>query len=348
MTRTVEFAFHIVRDGADYAMLHPIQNGAPSLYLDGEKNISMALRGDFVDPGPEVNFLTDRIRPEVRIDGIPYPLGILLPVKVETVITETGHHLSIQAYDQCWLLQTTMTEAISNFAINTKYVDVIDSLLDAAGVTTSLITDSSYALTRAREDWMPGTNYLTIVNKLLEEINYNHIWFNLEGVAVAAPDPDPQSVPIRHILNEDDVQTLLIRDANIGSDFYSTPNVFIYCCSNFRKTPITATAINNDMKSPVSVPRRGRKIITVRQVDDVPSQDALQAIADQAMKRSMLRTESISVSTGILPDFGINETVALNINGESSVCIERGWTMQMRPGGTMTHKMERVSANYDQ
>ena len=348
MTRTVEFVFNIVRDGADYTMLHPIQSGTPSLYLDGDKTISMALRGDFVDPGPEVNFLSDRIRPEVIIDGIAHPLGLFLPAKVETVITETGHHLSIQAYDQCWLLQTTMTDAITTFANNTKYMSAIDSLLDAAGVTMSMITDNSYTMTRLREDWMPGTNYLSIINGLLEEINYNHVWFNLDGFAVVAPDPDPQNAPVKHVLNEDDVQSLLIRSANVSSDFFSTPNVFVVVCSNCNKASIYATAVNNDMGSPVSVPRRGRKIYSVRQVQEVPSQAVLQQIADQDMNRSLLRTETISVSTGILPDFGINEAVALNIDGEMSICIERGWTMQMKPGGTMTHRMERVMANYDQ
>ena len=347
MTRTVEFIYHIIRDGADYSVLYPIQSSTPSLYLDGSKTISMALRGDFVDPGADINFLTDRIRPEVIINGTAYPLGIFLPAKVETVITETGHHLSIQAYDQGWLLQTTMSESITTFAINTKYMTAIDSLLDLAGIPSSLITDSSYTMTRTREDWMPGTNYLSIINELLDEINYNHIWFNMEGFAVVAPDPDPQSVQVRHVLDEDDVKSLLIRDASIGSDLYSTPNVFIYCCSNFKTSPITATAINDDPRSPVSVPRRGRRIVTVRQINEVPSQEVLQDIADRAVKQSMLRTESVTVSTGILPDFGINEAVALNINGETSVCIERGWTMQMKPGGTMTHKMERVAANYD-
>lgn len=347
MTRAVEFLFNIVRDGADYAMLYPIQSGTPSLYLDGSKTISMALRGDFVDPGPEVNFLTDRIRPEVVIDGVAYPLGIFLPAKVETVITETGHHLSIQAYDQSWLLQTSMTETISNFAKDSKYTDAIDSLLDAAGIPFSLITENDYIMPRLRQDWLPGTSHLTIINDLLEEMNYNHIWFDLNGFAIAAPDPDPQNAQVQHILSEDDVQSLLIRNASIGSDFYSTPNVFIVCCSNFSRSSILATAVNNDMGSPVSVPRRGRRIISVRQVEEVPSQTVLQAIADKDMKRSMLRTESITVSTGILPDFGINEAVALNIDGEMSVCIERGWTMQMRPGGTMTHRMERVAANYD-
>ena len=348
MTRTVEFLFRIVRNGADYAMLYPIQGNAPTLYLDGNKTISMALRGSFVDPGPEVNFLTDRIRPEVVIDGATYQLGLLLPAKMETVITETGHYLNIQAYDQCWLLQTTMTSTITTFAKNSKYMTAIDSLLDAGGIPLSLITDSSYTMARLREDWLPGTNYLSIINGLLEEIDYNHVWFNLNGYAVIAPDPDPQTAPVQHVLTEDDVHSLLIRSASIGSDIYSTPNVFIVCCSNFSKAGSTATAVNEDMGSPTSVPRRGRRIVSVRQVGEVPSQEALQAIANRDMNRSILRTDTISVSTGILPDFGINEAVALNINGEMSVCIERGWTMQMKPGGTMTHRMERVTPNYEQ
>ena len=347
MTRTVEFRYRIIRDYADYSFIYPIQGGAPSLYLDGSRTISMALRGDFVDPGPEVNFLTDRIRPEVIIDGITYPLGVLLPAKVETVITETGHHLSIQAYDQGWLLQTTMTETISKFASGTKYIEVIDSLLDAAGIGMSLITDSSLTLNRLREDWMPGTNYLSIINELLDEINYRHIWFDMNGYAVIAPDPDPQSAPIRHVLDEKDVKSLLIQNASINSDFYSLPNVFVYCCSNCNHSAITATAINNDLGSPISVPRRGRKIYSVTRVNEVASQDVLQQFADRAMNQSLLRTDSITVSTGIIPDFGINEAVALNIDGEMSTCIERGWTMQLTPGGTMTHKMERVVANYD-
>lgn len=347
MTRTVEFIFRVVRGGSDCAELHPIQGQTPSLYLDGNKTISMALQGSFVDPGPDVDFLTDRIRPEVVIDGIAYPLGLLLPAKVETVITETGHHLSIQAYDQCWLLQTAMTEEISSFASGSKYIDAINSLLGSAGIGLALITDCSYTMTRLRQDWLTGTKYLTIINELLDEINYNHIWFDLNGYAVIAPEADPQTGQISHTIDELDVKSLLIRDASVGTDLYSTPNVFICCCSNFDQTSITATATNNDLGSPISVPRRGRKIYSVKQVKEVASQEVLQQIADLELQKSLLRTESITVRTGILPNFGINELVALNINGETSVCIERGWTMQMTPGGTMTHKMERVMANYD-
>ena len=346
MTRTVEFVFQVTRDGADYARLYPVQGKGPSLYLDGNKTIGRAMQGSFIDPGPDVNFLTDRIRPEVIIDGVTYPLGELLPAKVDTVITETGHHLSIQAYDQCWLLQTTMIDTMTYFDTGANYTDVIISLLSAAGIGQYMITPSSYTFSRARFDWLPGTSYLTMINDLLDEINYRHIWFDDNGFAIIAPDPDPQDGDIRHILDETQVESLLIRDGSFASDYYSSPNVFIFCCSNFEKTSITATAENNDLNSPISIPRRGRKIYSINQVDEVASQEVLQAIADQAVKRSMLRTESISVKTGILPEFGVNEVVALHINGEMSTCIERGWTMQMAPGGTMTHKMERVVANY--
>ena len=60
----------------------------------------MGLQGEFIDPGPSVNFLTDRIRPILIIDGVEYPLGLFIPVKIGTVITDYGYHLSIQAYDQ--------------------------------------------------------------------------------------------------------------------------------------------------------------------------------------------------------------------------------------------------------
>lgn len=345
MTRTIEFLFHVVRDGADYAVLYPLPGRAPTLCLDESKLIRMALQGDFIDPGPDVNFLTDRIRPEVIIDGITYPLGIFLPTKVETVITETSRYLTIQAYDQCWLLQTTAIEDYVDFSNGSKYLAAIDSLLESAGIGISIVTKNNYAFTRQRSDWLPGTNYLTIINDLLKEINYSRIWFDFNGFAIVAPEPDPQTGPIKHTLDSDDVKSLLFLNSSVGSDMFSTPNVFVYTCSNFDKTVMTATAVNNDMDSPISVPRRKRKIYSVNHVDDVPDLTVLQALADQAVTRTRLRTETIKVNTGIHPDFGLNDLIALNINGDMSVCIERGWTMQMTHGGTMTHRMERVSAN---
>ena len=343
MIRSVEFIFRITRNDADYAMLYPIEGSPPTLTLAESKTIRMAMNGVFADPGPDVDFLTDRIRPFVVINGTEYPLGVLLPAKVEKIITQTGHHLRIQAYDQSWLLQTTATESEVYFDTGTKYLTAIDSLLESVGIGLAIVTYNDYSFTRTREDWLPGTNYLTIINDLLEEMNYGKIWFNLDGMAVLAPEPDLLTGRVEHILDEDDVSSLLIPDGSISNDLYSTPNVFVYICSNFENSLLSATAINNSLGSPISVPRRKRKIYSINQVKDVPSADVLQDIADKAMNRSLIHTDTITVSTGILPGFGLNELVSRKIDGELSVCIERGWNMKMAPGGTMTHRMERLA-----
>lgn len=344
MTRTVEILFRIIRNDADYTQIYPIQGSAPSLIMDGGKDICMSLRGNFVDPGPEVNFLTDRIRPILVIDGTEYPLGLFLPASVQTVVTETGHYLSLEAYDQCWLLRTNMIEDVLSYTLSKTYMSAVKDLLDAAGIGLRLMSNTVVNMGRARSDWNPGTNYLQIINGLLDEINFRHIWFDQEGVAIVMPKADPSTGNIRHVLTENDVRSLLIRGMSTYSDFYSAPNVFVFFSSNAGTAPLTYTATNNDLSSPLSVPRRGRKIYSVTHVDSAPNLATLQALAEKALNESKLQVESITVKTGLLPEFRLDDLVALEINGESSVCIECGWTMELKPGGTMTHKLERTVA----
>lgn len=346
MIRTVEILFRVVRDGADYSQLYPIAGSAPTVFLEENSQIRMALRGDFVDPGDKVNMLTDRIRPILVIDGEEHPLGLFLIASYRKVITETGHYLSIEAYDQCWLLQTSVVDDAFYFYHTRTYMYCIKDILDKTGIGLRLITDTSLSLTRDRYDWMPGTSYLAVLNDLLDEINYSHVWFDFNGTAIIAPEPDPLITPVSHILSENDIKSLLILDAQAESDYYSAPNVFVATCSNFEKKGISEVAMNNDMSSPLSVPRRGRKIYSVTRVKDVPNTTTLAAIAQKLANRSILRTEKITVKTGLLPNFGLNDIVGLEIDGESSICVERGWSMELVPGGTMTHKMERTAVNY--
>lgn len=346
MIRTVEILFRVIRDGADYSQLYPIANSVPTVYLDEKSQIRMALRGDFVDPGDKINLLTDRIRPVLCIDGEEHPIGLFLVASSQKVITATGHYLSIEAYDQCWMLQTNVVSDVFYYYHNRTYMSCIKDILDRTDVGLRLITETSLAITRDRYDWMPGTSYLTILNDLLDEINYAHLWFDMNGTAIIAPEPDPLSTPVKHILSENDIRSLLLMDAQAESDYFSAPNVFVAVCSNFARIGISATAMNDDMSSPFSVTRRGRKIFSVTRVKDVPNIDTLKAIAQKLANRSILRTETITVKTGLLPDFGLNDIVGLEIDGEMSICVERGWTMELMPGGTMTHKMERTAAIY--
>ena len=131
------------------------------------------------------------------------------------------------------------------------------------------------------------------------------------------------------------------------TDIYSAPNVFICVCANPDKSGnMSARATNNNVSSPLSVPRRGRSIVKVVRLNNIASQEELQAYADNLMRESMYAGETIEITTGLFPGYGVGDIVGLNLDGELSICVEHAWEMQLQVGGEMKHTLERVVFNY--
>ena len=346
MTRLISFRYVIVRNGADCTEIFPSSSSAPSIRMNDGGEIKTSLSGSFKDPGETVNWFTDRIRPEMIINGVTYPLGVFLASSVRTEENDTQRFVSIEAFDQCWILRDTKTEGLLYFASGTNYLTAVQSLLTAAGIAMISVTPTTSVLAEAREDWAIGTSYLEIINQLLSEINYNPIWFNQEGVAVLEPASVPTAANIEHTLDDTDIQSLLLPESSRETDIYQAPNVFIAICSNADKSnPMVARSENTNPQSPLSIARRGRRIVTVMTVDNIADQSELQAYADRIRNESMLSGETIQVTTGLLPGYGVADVVALRYRDLFTTCIEHSWTMQLQVGGTMQHTLEKVVIN---
>ena len=108
---------------------------------------------------------------------------------------------------------------------------------------------------------------------------------------------------------------------------------------------MSATAKNTNPQSPLSIPRRGREIVSVTQLNNVADQDTLQAYADRLRNESMIGGETIRIQTALIPGFGVADVVALHYEDIAALCIERAYTMELRVGGTMSHELERVVYN---
>lgn len=356
--RNIAFNYVIVRNGADYGYLMPTSNGTPSIRMDGDGEIKTSFTGQFLktvydyfgnpDSSLEVNWLTDLIRPEVEIDGVIHSLGIYIPTTVEEMYDENGMNVlsySVEAYDRCWLLKSTIPSQIF-FGKNVAYMTAIESLLTVSGVALIAKTESSAKFSEDRGDWNIGTDCLTAVNQLLSEINYNPVWFDQDGVAVIEPASEPTASNIEHTLNADDPDTLVLPGLRKTTDIYNTPNVFLCICNNADKSGVmTATAENTNPQSPLSIDRRGRRIMTVVNVDNIASQDELQAYANRLRNESMITGETIEVKTGILTGFGVNDVVALVYGDTFAVCLEKSWSMDLQVGGQMMHTLEKVVVN---
>lgn len=344
MTRSIDFRYVIVRNGADLCEIYPADGGA-AIRMNDSAEIKTSLRGAFF-PDERVNWLADRIRPEMILDGVTYSLGIFLPATVVETKTAETRAVEIEAYDQCWLLRDCRKEESVYFSASTKYISAIEMLLTDAGVTMFAATPNTAALAE-RRTWPIGTPFLSIINELLSEINYKPVWFNSQGLAVLEPKQAPAAANIRHEISSEDVRSLLLPSVSRETDIYSAPNVFICVCANPDKSDnMAATATNNNVNSPLSVPRRGRSIAKVVKLKNIASQEELQAYADNLMRESMYAGETIEITTGLFPGYGVGDIVGLNLDGELSICVEHAWEMQLQVGGEMKHTLERVVFNY--
>ena len=357
--RDVGFNYVVVRNGADYGKLWPAQNSPPSLRMSEDGAIKMSLSGTFLPTvfgfddrpmaGAEVDWLSDQIRPELILDGEIHPLGVFLPSTVQESSGINGTELKtlqVQAYDRCWIVQDHYTEASQYFAAGTNYLTAVETMLSAAGIAPISAQPTTATLAEAREDWDIGTSYLDIVNQLLSEINYNPLWFNSGGAAVLTPAKVPSAANIAHNFDLRDPSVLIRPRIQRKTDVYNAPNVFICVCSNADKdAPMVATSENTNPQSPLAIQRRGRRIAKVVQVDNIADLTELQAYADRLRNESLITSETINLSTGLLPGFGVGDVVGLITENTMDVCIERAWSMELRPGGTMQHTLEKVVVN---
>lgn len=344
--RDISFRFVVVRNGADYDELHPADKSAPQLRMSASGEIKTSLSGNFLNPGDRVNWLTDEIRPELIVDGVPHNLGIYLPAAVRMQSNDTRDAVHLEAYDRNWRVKDNYTDSLLHLDAGTNYVDAVIQLLTACGISLISRTSTSAALNEAREDWNIGSSYLKIVNDLLLEINYNPLWFDADGLAILEPVSVPTAANIEHTLDDTDIRSLIRPTISRETDIYRAPNVIICVCSNADKSgPMIARSENTNPQSPLSIARRGRPISKVVQVSNIASQEDLQAYADRLRNETMITGETIVLKTGLLPGFGVNDVVSVRYGDLFAVCLERAWTMELAPGGEMTHTLEKVVIN---
>lgn len=337
--REIQARIDVIRAGAVYCEL--AFTNPPRLDASADAEIYLSMAGTFRWRS-DVNWLTDELQPVIRIDGEEHPLGVLQIATMRDVFTPEGaHQISLTCYDRALRLKQTKAEQMLFLPAGTAYTTAIRQLLAGAGIALAVIAETAAVLPTARE-WEIGTDYLAIVNDLLAEINYEPIWFDADGAAVAQPyaDPDPATIQRRYAPGE---FSILRPGAEAELDAFAAPNVFIAICSNpDLPAPLVARAVNDNPLSALSVLRRGRRITTVTRVDNIADQAALDAYVQRLASDSMLRSRTVRISTGVEAAHSRHAVIALTHPDLGGIYRETGWSMTLAPGAEMTHELQRL------
>lgn len=340
MMRTFECQVYLLKNGVRYRALKPTESC--TVYASSSSKIKTSLSGRFLAED-KADWMVCEIQPVMLIDGREYPVGIF---RAATLTRDTGDQGSIdeiEAFDRGWLLQQAKTEKMLHLAAGTNYIEAVEMLMALCGISMILKTPTSYTLQTDREDWEIGTDYLTIVNQLLSEINYRDVWFNADGFAVLEPALPPSAANIRHTYDAEDIRSMLHRECSVKTDLFNKPNVFVVICSNPDLDDVmTAVAENNDPLSPTSTISRKMRITSVTKVDNIASQQALQTYANELCSRSRISGETVTIKTAIMPGHGIGDTIALNHPDVKGLYEETGWYLDLKAGEYMTHDLKKV------
>lgn len=337
---TFSTRYEVLRNNAVFSQIYA-SDYSPEVQNIGSSELKMSMRGTFKKYSDDINFLSDRLRPVMIINGKEYPLGVYV-VTTETELLSGGVNLmEIEAYSLLYLAQRKRIEERLSIAAGTNYITQIIALLNVCGINDIEADASDFVFSSVREDWDIGTSYLEIINQLLDEINYNPAWINLNGVVRLTKYAMPTITNVQHTYSAGEYSEI---EGNYSrtTDRYGKYNVFRVTCENpDMEEPMVAIAENNSVDSPFSTLYIGR-ILYNEQVDNIPSQSALQDYADKLRNQSMQETETIEFYTAPSPDHTAYDVVALDNGKLAGIYMEMEWRLPMSPDARMTHKARRI------
>lgn len=273
-------------------------------------------------------------------DIIKWPLGKFIidtsfrGISCRKIININGYDLGKIAVDD----KTTSRFFVPAGGVYTSYIaQILGECYDLLEIPTSVITKGY------DQEWGIGTSKIKIANTLLKAISYTPIHFDESGIGISRKYEFPQ---LRNIERKymADKKSIVLDGISAGSDTFNIPNKFVRYTENADSEYMIATYINNDESDPYSVINRGRVIVDSAAVDDIASIEDLQNYVKMIAITSMQSSDTLTFKTLNMPGHGYQNCLFINcdqydIKGRY---IETAWEMDLKPGGEMLHKCERI------
>lgn len=317
-----------------------------SITFDSSKEVMRSLSGtapesEFVN----LNTIDNRIIPWFCLklkngNVVKWPLGRFIINPAENcqnnvrMISFTGYDLGKIAYDDKLLKRYC---ALDGSIYTSEVGQLLGVDYDNVDIVPSLKT-RSYP-----QEWEIGERRISVANTLLAAINYNPAHFDEFGKCIIDPVVYPVKRPVDMQYRTKEM-SITLDGVTKTSDKFDIPNKFVRYTENVDSEYLISTYSNENPASPYSIQNRGRVIVDSRSVNDIATQDDLDAFTIKEAIEKTASTDKIEFSTLNMPCHGFKNCLYVEIEmyGISDKYIETAWQMDLKNGGTMKHICERV------
>ena len=221
------------------------------------------------------------------------------------------------------------------------YTTAISSLLNSIYTRTEITAAED--LKSFPQEWEIGTSKMKIINDLLQGINYNPLYFDENGVAICEPHISLTEREIDFTYFADN-QSIIVDGIKYASNKFDIPNKWVRYTENAEVSYLISEYTNDSYENPYSTVNRGRTIVDAAVVEDIASQDALDAYVARIAADAMMTTEQLEFTTLNMPGHGYQECLYVDVPvyGIQGKYIEKAWEMELETGGKMSHVCEKV------
>ena len=260
--------------------------------LGGSGSLSM-------DRTRDIDWLSHRVRITYTDGDVSWPCGIFL------FSSPTEHHDSMTVSYDVGLL--TKMAIIDQVALRDRYavaagspvIPAVVGLIQSTGETRVAVTPSD-ATARADMTWKPGTSLLTVINDLLDSINYWTLRADSSGQFRVEPYVEPASRPISKSFEHGE-HSIHLPEWSHEQDNAAVPNVVVLTSQGDEETEgLVGEAINANPDSKYSTVNRPELSYTEEGVE-ADSQATINALAQRKLLDLMSPVAKIGVSHAMVP-----------------------------------------------
>jgi hypothetical protein len=338
VTRAEKVRFDLVdRHDVLLGEIHP--QATAQISNDASQQIKRRLSNVMItaDEYADINPLSDRVKPYwVLENDDELPLGVFLFADTASQRYTYGQTMTATLVDQ-GLVLTQELGATLGFTSGTTASEAITQTINAAGIYDADIGSSQFTLSspNAYEAGRAGTTYSKVLEELCLKAGYHSPYFSNDGTLIIREATNLSTATASY--DYIDGGRIIAGTIVESNDLLNAPNRFLVI-----DTAATTGAVAYEYLIPETAPHsyesRGFYITKTVEAPGVGNVEQARSVAEAHYQQTPQAYETVGFLSPADPRHDTFDVV----NYRGTNYLEIGWTLNLAPGGPMTHRATRV------